>query len=221
MVLLLDLPQHWPPLQSVSLASMMSLLEILVHQTLAMTICWMCCRKFRWCRCTRDRLPRIFPRLCHCLNRFVVRPNAFERHPAPIRQCMNVLAPGQRLCFCIVAHMMPTDLVTFCEFIRYCRNLCRIDLSVGIRDEVFAGPLRIANSRTTAFLELALRPPKHLPGYLVRSLDHLSSVRTSMACSECHITVDFASVPVQQPRSVSSDSPDHKTARNHCCTPAG
>ena len=58
-------------------------------------------------------------------------------------------------------------------------------------------PLRFANSKTPAVLELPLRPAKHFLRDLGHSLDHLFSVRPSFARSVCHMTVDDDSVPVQ------------------------
>ena len=65
--------------------------------------------------------------------------------------------------------------------------------------------LRRASSMTPAF--------KHCPRDLVHSLDHLSSVPPSFPGALCYVTVELASVPVQQPVSVSIESTLCQTAR--------
>ena len=74
------LRQHRSSLHLQSLASMMSLSEILVHSNLAMY------HLIHRCCCTRSCLPRILSRLCHCLDRFVVRPSLFEPHSARVQR---------------------------------------------------------------------------------------------------------------------------------------
>ena len=86
---------------------------------------------------------------------------------------------------------------------------------------VEAFPFALQTPRTHAILELLLRLDKNFPIDLVHELDHFSSTRPSITGTVRHVTVQLASEPVQQPRSVSSDSSSHQTARDLCCTHAG
>ena len=94
---------------------------------------------------------------------------------------------------------MPTNYLTFCEFLQCWRDLSACTPS--------ASSIGSANCRSPAFSELPLRPAKHFSRDLVYSLHHLPSVSPSFARSVCHIIVDPASVPIQQLGGVSSDSP--------------
>ena len=172
----------------------------------------MCCRRVHRCRRTRACLPRVFLRLCRCLDRVVVRPNALEPRTASIG--MSSRAVTVLLHHCARAANQALDLKRVATVLqKFVLEGSGSVHSVVICDEVFVPHLRFANSTTPASCCCGLSS--------IHWLDHLSSVCPSFAGVVGHVTVELASVPVQQPRSVRGDSSFHQTARNLSCTHVG
>ena len=111
----------------------------------------------------------------------------------------------------VKAHWMPTNSLSFVDFLRHSRSLRWMDLSACAPSasamEFSSRLFALQTPRHLRSLNFQLRLAKHLLGDLVHSIDHFFSVLPSFPRSVCHLTVDPASVPIQQPGGVSGDSP--------------
>ena len=144
MVRLRDLLQQWSPLQPLSLMSIMSVSEILDHSNLMMYHLLNVPQESLLSLHSRFFLPRIFPRLCHCIIRLVVRPDAFEPRSARVQQCVKRLASQAAT---LLLHHCPLAANQVLDLLQVPLVLQKSFLdgsvsvyAVGIRDEVFVRP---------------------------------------------------------------------------------